>query len=342
MAKVSVIVPIYNVERYLETCFDSLLKQSYQDFVIFAVNDGSPDQSKIIMDDYKSKYPNQFVVIHKENGGYGSVLELAINQIETPLFLICDPDDYLASDALEKLVALQEETKASLVIGAKAFIYSDGKDEDYDPSYNKDYVKMIDSEVFLKGDLSFDKLYFVDPSPHAKLYTTNLLLGLKFPKKVGYTDNLLYYYALANANTVAYTSHLCAYYLVDRQGNTMTDLNAKVVDAHVEVFKTIIDEVSKCDNIAPIFYYRMFESYKFIFQYLKRIEASPDELEQRAELVYSLLEKLKPYHSQIFAYYDQYSKSLSNERKKDILLFTPLSKMIYNRNKKQLLQKSDI
>ena len=105
MSKVTIIVPIYNVEEYVAKCLDSLLRQTYSDYVIYAVNDGSPKNEQPIIDRYAAAYPEKVVAIRKENGGYGSVLEMAIARLDSEYFLVCDPDDYLADDALETFLA---------------------------------------------------------------------------------------------------------------------------------------------------------------------------------------------------------------------------------------------
>ena len=103
MKQVTVIVPIYKVEKYLRTCFESLKAQTSDEFVVMAVDDGSPDGCGKIIDEYTAAYPGLITGIHKENGGYGSVLELAIKTCTTPYFMICDPDDTLQPNAVENL-----------------------------------------------------------------------------------------------------------------------------------------------------------------------------------------------------------------------------------------------
>ena len=92
--KVTIIVPIYNVEKYIEKCLRSLLAQSFSEFEVWAIDDGSPDNSSDIVKEFCKK-DSRIKLIQKENGGYGSVLEYAIKRIETEYFLICDPDDWL-------------------------------------------------------------------------------------------------------------------------------------------------------------------------------------------------------------------------------------------------------
>ena len=97
MSKVSIIVPIYNVEKYVSKCLDSLTRQTFSDIEILAVSDGSPDNSKEIVLKYAEK-DKRVKFIEKENGGYGSVLETAIARIESEYFMVCDPDDWLSDD----------------------------------------------------------------------------------------------------------------------------------------------------------------------------------------------------------------------------------------------------
>ena len=323
MSKVTIIVPIYNVEEYVAKCLDSLMRQTYQDLVVFAVNDGSPKNEQVIIDQYAEKYPGKIIPVKKENGGYGSVLEMAIAKSESEYFLVCDPDDYLADDAVETLVSLAEKQGADLVIGGKNFIYHDGTDTKYDLAYNSELVTLKDGHCYHKGTEEFNDLFFVDPSPHSKLYRKTLAQNIVFPHKVGYTDNLLFYISLLNAEKVVYTSKALAYYLVDRPGNTMTDIKPQVIDAHARVFSTVLDQAQKCNGVPALFYYRIFESYKFTFYQLRRIKGNAEEKVQHAEVLYGLVEKLIPYRSQILAGMKKYSYTGKNERMKDKLVLTP-------------------
>ncbi len=331
MNKVTIIVPIYNVEQYLRTCLDSLLKQTYQDYVVYAINDGSPANEQVILDEYASKYPDKIIAINKENGGYGSVLEMAIAKCESEYFLVCDPDDYLKDDALEKLVLTAEKHDADLVIGAKNFIYSDGSDQDYDEAYNTTFVKLDVDEPYMVNTKRYEDLFFVDPSPHSKLYRRSLALNINFPKKIGYTDNLLFNICLLNAKKVVYLDEAFAYYLVDRVGNTMTDVKPGVIDAHTKVFCEILKQSNNLEGLCGMFYYRMFESYKFTFYQMRRIQADEKVKREKAEVLYEFVKALMPYRKTIFSYYNKLSKAQKLEQIKDKLVLNPIfSKMVYD------------
>lgn len=339
MNKITIIVPIYNVEKYLRTCFDSLLNQTFDKYEILAVSDGSKDGSNEIMKEYSKKYPDKIKCIFKENGGYGSVLELAISKIETPYFQICDPDDYLDPEALKHLYDLAQLSDADITIGAKYFIYEGTEDKDYDYAYNTNYTKLKTNTVYNNGTSEYDDLLFVDPSPHSKLYKREVAKDIKFLYNVSYTDNLLFYLSYLNAKKIIYTDKACAYYLIDRAGNTMTDVRPKAIDGHVKVFNEILDQHDK-SKASDMFYYRMFESFKYIVEQSKRIDAPLEEASKTIDNLYTLVERLIPYKDKIKPYYDKYSKSKFIEKIKDKrLLDEKSSKSQFRKLKKSLLSK---
>ena len=95
MAKVSIIVPVYNVEEYLEKCLDSLVNQTLQDIEIIVVNDGSPDNSQQIIDAYIEKYPDKIKGFIKENGGLSDARNYGITKASADYIGFVDSDDYM-------------------------------------------------------------------------------------------------------------------------------------------------------------------------------------------------------------------------------------------------------
>ena len=146
--KISIIVPVYNVEKYIGKCLDSLVKQDYSNYDILVVNDGSPFNEQAIIDEYVKKYPSIIKSIVKENGGYGSVLQLAFNKSDADYILVCDPDDYLADDALSTLISYQKKDDVDLVVGAKNLVYEDSDEETYDASYNAEFGKLVNGKKY--------------------------------------------------------------------------------------------------------------------------------------------------------------------------------------------------
>lgn len=326
MDKISIIVPVYDVEKYIRKCLDSLVKQTYDNYDIYVVNDGSPYNEQNIIDEYVNKYPNLIKSIVKENGGYGSVLELAFNTTDSDYVLICDSDDYLDENCLKTLMAYKKD--CDLVIGAKNLVYKDNDEVRYDPSYNETFGIVKDKKIYKRGSNDFNALYFVEPSPHAKLYKRDIVKDIKFPKNVSYTDSLLYFYTLTKVNTVTYCKEPLSYYLINRTGNSRSDISPNTIDMYVTVFNSLLDQVKDCDDI---FYFRMFEAFYYIFYKVDFINGNMDVQREKYELLYSFLYRLIPYKDKILPLSKKYMHdNFIIAVQKNCLLSTRASKRMYS------------
>lgn len=116
--KVSVIVPVYNVEDYLGRCLDSLIDQTFGDYEIICINDCSPDNSADVLCNYQSEYPDLIKVYHnKENMGLGKTREKALTLAKGDYILFIDSDDYVKSDYISSYIKAIEENDYDIIIG---------------------------------------------------------------------------------------------------------------------------------------------------------------------------------------------------------------------------------
>lgn len=122
MCKISVITPVYKVERYLKKCIDSILNQSFSDFELFIVDDGSPDSCGEIADEY-AKQDSRVHVIHKENGGAASARNAGMMEASGDFFYFPDSDDWLEEYYLQELYDLAMRTDAQLVVAGYTMEY---------------------------------------------------------------------------------------------------------------------------------------------------------------------------------------------------------------------------
>ena len=121
--KYSFLVPVYNVEKYLGQCIESMLSQTYKNFEIILIDDGSTDSSGKICDAYAEKYPEIIKVIHKQNEGHTATRQVAIKNAESDVCLFVDSDDYVESDMLETVnKEFAEDSSLDMVIFS--FCYS--------------------------------------------------------------------------------------------------------------------------------------------------------------------------------------------------------------------------
>lgn len=325
-AKVSIVVPIYNVEQYLPKCLESLINQTFRDIEIWAISDGSPDNSVSIIKKYAKK-DKRVKCIEKENGGYGSVLEYAIKNITTEYFIVCDPDDWLREDAVEILYNAAKENNLDLVVGSKYLVYNDNSEQIYNCS-KLDYfdIEINDRIVYTKTDGLY-KALFLTQSPHSKLYKTSKAKKIKFPSKVSYTDFLLYIVYLNNCENFMYLEDGLSYYLVDRPGNTMTDVNPKIFDYHMTVFQFIIDQVT--NSQFPQFYLRMFDQFRYVSNLIKNIN-DVEEKNKRKKQIYNMLQILEKNKKEILKYNNLYRNRKVKMFNK-LLLNNFTSKCFFNR-----------
>lgn len=114
--KISVIIPVYNAERYLKECFDSILSQTFENYEMIVVNDGSTDNSYKIIEEYKEKYSDKFIVLNQENSGQSTARNNALKFVNGKYIAYIDADDYVNDDYLEVLYNEAEKQKSELVI----------------------------------------------------------------------------------------------------------------------------------------------------------------------------------------------------------------------------------
>ena len=115
MPKISVIVPAYNAEKYLRRCIDSILVQTFTDFELLLVNDGSIDRTDTICNEYAVK-ESRIRVFHKKNGGVSSARNLGLDNAKGKYVMFVDSDDYMLSDMSELMISTLNAKNADLVI----------------------------------------------------------------------------------------------------------------------------------------------------------------------------------------------------------------------------------
>lgn len=265
--KITVIVPIYNVEKYIEKCLSSLKKQTFSDFVVWAVDDGSPDNSKQIVKKYAEK-DNRFKLIEKGNGGYGSVLQYCVKQIKTEFFLICDPDDWLAPTALADLYNFSKINNVDITVADRYDVFVDNGEKILHKTKHNDLKNFIPKRVYSNAQ-DIQKFCLLDVSPHAKLYRTAITRNITFPYHVSFTDFLLYIVALSNSKRIAYYDKPLAYYLTDRPGNSTTDTRIKTLEDRIIVWNTTFDQIRPEKSI--IYYYLYLQLCPLFSEYARLI-----------------------------------------------------------------------
>lgn len=175
MKKISVIIPVYNTEKYLRRCFDSVIAQDYKNLEIVIINDGSEDNSEQIINEYKNKYPELISYYKKENSGVADTRNFGIEKAKGDYIMFLDSDDYIDKALLKtleeyvnknidlikfKLQRVNEEGKTLEIVSGATFEKTTGEDG-FNKLYSTDVlldspcVYLIKKELFVKNSLKF-------------------------------------------------------------------------------------------------------------------------------------------------------------------------------------------
>lgn len=212
--KISVIVPAYNTGSWLPRCLDSLMNQTYENLEVIAVNDGSTDDTKAVLDDYAREHP-KVKVIHKENGGVTSARLRGVAEAEGDWIGFMDGDDQVEPDMYARLLENAHSAEAEISHCGHQVRFPDGRIEYV---HNTGTRKVQDHFTGLKDLLDGG---LVESSLCTKLFRRELFSGLSHwmdPAIKNNEDLLMNYYLFAQAKTSVYED-FCPYHYILRTGS---------------------------------------------------------------------------------------------------------------------------
>lgn len=220
MCVLSIIVPIYNVEKYLKDCLESILVQTFNDFEIILVNDGSTDKSGEICDEY-SKKDTRVKVIHKNNGGVSSARNIGLKNALGKYIAFVDPDDMIDKNMYEIMMNVSIKDDVDIVVCQIKTINTNLQTESISQIWEKANIKLnkIDIKKRLIPDILTKGQYSIASSSN-KIYKINLLKGtnIRFNEEMSHGEdarfNLL---LLQEAESIEFIDKpLYKYYIRDR------------------------------------------------------------------------------------------------------------------------------
>lgn len=216
----TIIVPIYNTQDFLTKCLDSLIVNDnlLPLLEVLLIIDGSPDNSIIIAKKYQDKYPSTFIIIDKENGGYGSVLQRGIDEANGKYCKILDSDDWYDNQALnqflEKLITL--DTDVVVTDYVREYVFENRSELLSLTKTKNNYLYNLDNEINLLDDDIFVM--------HRLTYKIEILRKSKinFPEKIFYTDTIFASVPIFYAKDLYYINLSLYRYFIGRDGQTIT------------------------------------------------------------------------------------------------------------------------
>lgn len=229
---ISIIVPIYNTEKYLKRCIESILNQTYKNIELLLIDDGSTDNSLKICEEYALK-DDRIRVFHKENGGQGSARNMGIENAKGEYIGFVDSDDYISPQMYEILLN-DIETYDADISSCRT-----GHTEDFDVT-GTDEIRIYENDEIIEMHLKFTEE--IGQSPADKLYKKKMWDEVRFLQIRAYEDAATIYRVLYKAKKVVYRD-ISLYHYIRRDNSTMTQPFSKVtfqmIDVYYQMYKDI-------------------------------------------------------------------------------------------------------
>ncbi len=263
MPKISAVVPVYNVEKYLAQCLDSALAQTLTDIEIICVDDGSTDGSPAMLDAYAEK-DSRVKVIHKENGGYGKAMNTGLEHATGEYFAVLESDDYLMPDSYELLYRNAVKFDADIVRGD----YYDYSTYNGQPNLKLKQITQ-DSTWYYRLICPNDELEVYSFVMHnwTGIYRLSYLRenGIRYNETPGasYQDNGFWFQVFSQTERLVYVPHAAYCYRIDNPASSIHDpqkvYTARDEYAFIRSFLAQHPEFE--ETLEPVYYARLFRIY---------------------------------------------------------------------------------
>lgn len=243
--KISIIVPIYNNEKYCSKCIKSIVDQTYRNIEILIIDDGSTDNSLKICKEYAQK-DNRIKVIHKENGGLSTARNLGLDNVTGEYIAFIDSDDYIHPKMIERLHSALISTKADISVCNLKYVDEDGKKIKYYPNHIIKNEILDRNTVFVKSLEDFGYYYTIVWN---KLYKKRLWSQYRFPIAKFHEDDFCFHHILEQCNKICCVEE-CFYYYVQHKGSIMAEPS---IQKNLDAIEAMLDRLIyyKENNITP-------------------------------------------------------------------------------------------
>lgn len=303
--KISVIVPVYNTEKYLKKCIDSILNQSFKEFEIIIVNDGSTDRSADILEEYKTKYDN-IVVINKKNEGQGVARNKALEICRGEYIAFVDSDDYIESNMLQSMYTKNLKNDLDIVVCNYKFVDINGN------RIRDDNIVLNDNEIINKMECikRFLVTNTIEGFSCNKLFKKKLFddKNIRYPESMKYEDIPTIATLLANANRIGFINEEFYNYFL-RENSTV---NTKTMKNTVDYVKAyfMVGEILK-RNFKDRFqneydYFYSSRIVNIVYEFLK-INSNKEENELFAKDMIKYINKISKYR---ICFFNSYYKKI--------------------------------
>ena len=218
--KVSVIVPVYNVQDYIEECLLSIMNQSYKEIEIIAVNDGSKDDSLLVLEKMQAR-DSRIIILNKENGGLSDARNYGIKHSTGDYYLFVDSDDVIHENMVEELLESLMKENADIAVSDMEYFYEDSNERKYSSGGTFETTNCKKNP----------ELIAINNSACNKLFKKELFQDVEFPFRKYYEDLALIPILLYKAKAVSKVNK-AFYYYRQRKGSIAHSANRKIFDIY--------------------------------------------------------------------------------------------------------------
>ena len=258
---ISVIIPVYNAEKYLEQCLNSIKNQTYKNFEVIIVNDGSKDNSEVICKRF-SEDDSRFRYFSKENGGVSSARNFGLDNANGHYITFIDGDDWVEHNHLEILIKSIAENNSDIAICSyKEF--DNNIDTYYTIVYTKQEKNLLNFEKMNRDDflIIFPKLMSINVcfnNAVAKLFRKELVTNLRFDTSIKYGEDLDFYFSLyLNVESISYVDELTYVYRIHGDSTT-SNFNQEHAEQELSIFKKMFKKIQEI-GLPTIHYFNKFQ-----------------------------------------------------------------------------------
>lgn len=260
---ISVIIPVFNVEKYIHVCLNSILNQSYEDFEVICIDDASTDSSLQILEYFAKKDSRIKILKNDSNKGPGYTRNRGLNISKGKYIAFLDGDDWFSSNAFKILLEKIEKDNLDVLMFRNIVYYQDSKEFGMESYYDMDYLNEFESKVFNHFDLDKTKFFSMSNAPWNKIYLKSFLdeNNIRFTNKnLIHEDNPFFYKVITSAKRVSIIKTYL--HCRRRRPGSITTLNNERVFDNIEISYLIIEIF--LENLQLYEYYKK-EILTFIF-----------------------------------------------------------------------------
>jgi len=283
LPKISVIVPVYNVENYVTKCIESIINQTYNNLEIIIINDGSTDKSGDICEYYANK-DDRIILMQQENQGLSMARNNALNIASGDYIGFVDSDDWIKEDMFYTLYSNAIAYDADISMCNFYYVNSAGENTPY--SNENEGIKILEGNIKIAHNIRLSNNVVWN-----RLYKRYLFDNIRFPKGKAFEDIFVMYKLVDNANKIVLISDCKYYYLRRETGITLSPFNISQIDI-VEAYIERHDYISnKYPNLEKT-------SRKFIFTnflWIMRKAYRDNRIEINKEALCKLIDKIRCY-----------------------------------------------